>query len=150
MRKQRHILFGVIALGLTLGASVRAQGDAHDQREAFMKSMGARLGPMVEMVQGKQPYDAEKAKTASAELLALTQQDWRPLFPEGSDADTLGRGDALPNIWESLDDFFAHQTKLQGAAEKLAASAGEGLDGLKANLGGVAGSCGGCHETYRK
>lgn len=143
-------MLGAAALVGTIGSMALAQTDIHAEREAFMKGMGARVGVLVGMVQGKQPYDAEAAKTAAAELQERAESDWAPLFPAGSDADTLGVGKALPKIWDNMDDFLAHKQKLAEAAAALTPVAGNGLDTLKASMGAVGGSCGSCHETYRR
>lgn len=143
MRLAKAFALGAAAAALAVTAAV-AQESPHDQREKLMKGMGGQLGPLVAMVQGKSDYDAEKAKAAADKLAELANSDWEPLFPEGS---VTGR--ATPAIWEKWDEFMADKQALADATTKLAASAGDGVDALKAGFGPVGGACGTCHKSFR-
>lgn len=147
---QWRVLLGGAALCATLAGAVSAQTDIAAQREAFMKGMGGKVAVLVGMAQGRTAYDAAAATAAAGELQGFAEQDWAPLFPAGSDADTLGKGKSLPKIWQNMDDFVAHQQKLASAAAALSAVAGDGLEALKANVGAIGAACGSCHEVYRK
>ena len=135
---------GVAAAVLATAVFAQAN-EAHEKRETLMKGMGKELGPLVAMVQGKSDYDGAKAKAAADKLAELANSDWQPLFPEGSDAGTR----AKPEIWSDWDGFMADKEDLAAATTELAASAGDGLDTLKAKFGPVGGACGACHKAYR-
>lgn len=143
MKLAKALALGGAAAAL-IATAAAAQDSPHDQREKLMKGMGGQLGPLVAMVQGKTDYDAEKAKAAADKLAELAGSDWEPLFPEGS---VTGR--ATPAIWEKWDEFMADKQALADATAKLASSAGDGIDSLKADFGPVGSACGTCHKTFR-
>ena len=69
-------------------------------------------------------------------------------FGEGTD-----KGDtrAKPEIWKEPAKFKELADKMQTEMSKLAVAAKAGnMDGIKAGVGAVGGSCKACHDVYRK
>ena len=141
--------FNIILAGmvLTLGAMGLAHGadDVIAQRQALMKANGAAAKTIVQMAQGKQPYDAAAAQ-AAFEKIAADMKVFPTLFPAGSDQ---GKTTASPAIWQDKAGFDAIAAKLEADATAGAAAAPNGLDAIKASAAAVGGSCQSCHEKFR-
>ena len=96
------------------------------------------------MLDGKQPFDLNKAKGS---LTTMSDNAAMPaLFPANSkDGDTA----ALPVIWDKKADFDAKMVKFSADA-KAAAGKVTNAETLKTEVGEVRKNCGGCHNEYRK
>ena len=98
------------------------------------------------MAKGEQPFDLAKAKAIVA-AYANAAAKVPNLFPDSSK--TGGDTEALPKIWESMDDFKAKFVKF-GQDAKDAESSVKDLDSFKAAFTNIGkNDCGGCHEVYR-
>lgn len=143
----------VIAVaGIAFAQDALTPTAAHEAREAHMKLFGAQIQILGGMAQQKVPYDAAAAGVAATTLLELTKVDRSTWFPLGSDSDAPGiEGNrALPLIWTAMDDVNARFDALTVAATAMQATAGTDLASLQAAIGPLGGTCGGCHELYRK
>lgn len=147
-----------LSLGLALAvgsapvlnaASHEAANPAVKARQSLMTLFAFNLGTLGAMAQGNTPYDADAASTAAANLAALTQVNIVPMFPEGTDADSISGTRAMPAIWENLPDVTAKYEALQNAAQAMGDAAGTELASLQAAMGPLGGACGGCHDNYR-
>ena len=133
------------ALVLGLGAAGAIAQDVVQQRKDLMKSNGAAMQAIGDIVKAGGTLDAttvaEKAmivRTNATKIVAL--------FPAGSTSDR-----ALPAIWEKPDDFKGWATKLEMAAAALEQAARDNkLGDGKALVGAVGGVCGGCHKSFQK
>lgn len=138
-----------IALAAVLAASaataVVAQGDPIAARKGLMKEVGGANRTATEMLDGKQPFDAAKAKAA---LMTMSQNAAKmsALFPDNS---KTGDTAALPSIWDNKADFEAKLAKFSNDA-KAAADKTTDLASFKAAVGDVRQNCGACHKPYRK
>jgi len=102
---------------------------------------------MAGMAQGKIPYDAKVIQRNAAFLEALSQMPWDG-FAESTKGEKSG---ALSAIWEKPGDFKQAGERLQNEAAKLAQLSKSGDEAaVKAQIGAVGKSCGGCHETFRE
>lgn len=138
-----------IALGAVVAAfaatAVIAQSDPIAARKGMMKGIGSANGAISQMLDGKQPFDATKAKAA---LMTISDNAAKiqPLFPATSkDGDTR----ALAVVWDNKADFDAKMAKM-GTDAKAAADKVTDLESLKASVGAVRQNCGGCHNVYRQ
>jgi cytochrome c556 len=102
---------------------------------------------MAGMAQGRVPYDANVVQRNAAYLDVLSKMPWDG-FPES----TKGvKSAALPAIWEKPADFKQAQDRLQSEAAKLVQVSKGGDEAVvKAQIGAVGKSCGGCHESFRE
>ncbi len=126
-----------------LGGAAFAQADAIAARQAFMKSLNGKMGAVRNFA-----TDAEGAKAAAASLnngfKAFGGQ-----FPAGSDA-AAGKTRAKAEIWSDAAGFKAANEKAVAATAALVAATNSGdAAAVTAALGGVTGTCAGCHGAYR-
>ena len=138
-----------LALGVAAGA-VFAQAKPEQlvkQRQAVMTLQGKYFGPMAAMAQGKAPYNADIVRRNAAYLDNLSRMAW-----DGFDAGTKGvKSAALPAIYEQPDKFKEAQSRLENEAHKLYEVSRSGDEAaVKAQIGAVGKSCGGCHESFRQ
>lgn len=109
-----------------------------------MQQNFARLGAMAA---GRMPFDAKVAADSAAAADFVAHLPWAA-FGEGTD-----KGDtrAKPEIWKEPAKFKELADKMQTEMSKLAVAAKAGnMDGIKAGVGAVGGSCKACHDAYRK
>ncbi|MEQ9243792.1 c-type cytochrome [Roseovarius indicus] len=120
-------------------------------RQSQMTLYAFNIGLLGSMAKGEVEYDAEAATAAATNLASLSKLDQSRLWPQGSDAETLGSDttEALPAIWEEGSDIGDKAMALISAADDMQAAAGDGLDALRGAIGPVGKSCGGCHEDFR-
>jgi cytochrome c556 len=117
------------------------------QRQAAMTLQAKYLGPMGAMAQGKAPYNADVVRRNAAYLETLSKMPW-----DGFDPSTKGeKSAALPAVWEKSADFKQAAERLENEAAKLVQVSKSGDEGaVKAQIGAVGKSCGGCHEHFRE
>lgn len=128
--------------GGDLPASVKA-------RKAHMQLYSHNIGILAGMAKGETEYDADAATAAAANIEALSGLNQSTYWQSGTDSDSLEGTRALPALWENIPDVTAKVETLNAAASSLAATAGDGLDAVKAGLGPLGKACGECHEDYR-
>ena len=120
-----------------------ASDDAIQNRKTLMKGVGAAMGGLKMVVQGKAP-------AAVAGPIAGTMVSFANLtgsaFPKGSGgANTRAKDE----VWSKPAEFKAAVMAFQKAAAGVAAAAKGGGD-IKAAFGMLGKSCGGCHKPFRK
>lgn len=134
----------VLAIAVA-GAAFAHEGVKDPQVKARMDLMGevkeatAVLGAMAK---GARPHDAAAADAARQALAGAAAQ----IGPAFAAPATDPKSEALPAIWEDWDTFTASAVQMQRAAEAMDAST---LEGLRAGMGPLAGSCRSCHEDFR-
>lgn len=137
------------ALGLTLAQGALAQAKPEvlvKQRQAAMTLMGKYFGPMAAMAQGKTPYNAAVVQRNAGFLDNLSRMPW-----DGFDARTRGvKSRALPDVFEDASGFKKAANRLENEAAKLVSvSRGGDEAAVKAQIGAIGKSCGGCHDEFR-
>ena len=118
------------------------------QRQAVMTLQGKYFGPMAGMAQGKVPYDANVVRRNAGFLDNLSRMAW-----DGFNPSTKGEKSAtLPAVFDQPDKFKEAASRLENEAQKLYDLTRSGGDeaAVKAQIGAVGKSCGGCHETFRE
>jgi cytochrome c556 len=135
----------LVASMLALGMSIAAAESPIAARQAVMKKNGeaAKLG--TQFMKGEAPFDLAKAKAIFA-TYADAAAKMPGLFPP--DSQTGEKTEALPVIWEKMDDFKAKFVKF-GADAKDAEAKVTDEASFKAAFPTVQKNCGGCHQTYR-
>lgn len=117
-----------------------------------MQVYAFNMGQLANMVKGKAPYEAKAASNAANNLLAAASMKNGAMWPKGSDASApghAGKTRAKVEIWTTYPKVAEAGKALAAAATKLSASAGKGLDAMKAEFGGVGKACKGCHKPFR-
>jgi cytochrome c556 len=137
--------FVLVATTLALGMSIAVAESPIAARQALMKKNGdaAKLG--AQFMKGEAPFDLAKAKAIFA-AYADAAAKMPALFPD--DSKTGEKTEALPVIWEKMDDFKAKFAKF-GADAKDAEAKVTDEASFKAIFPVVQKDCGGCHQTYR-
>ena len=122
-----------------------------EARKAVMQLYAFNLGLLGAMAKGKAEYDPELAGAAAQNLLAVVEMNNSAMWPEGAGAAGAleGKTRAKPEIWSRYPEVGEKHRALTDALTKMAAEAGTGLDGVKANMGAVGKGCKGCHEPFR-
>jgi cytochrome c556 len=136
----------LVATTLALGMSMIAAAESPiAQRQALMKKNGdaAKLG--TQFMKGEAPFDLAKAKAIFA-AYADAASKMPALFPP--DSKTGEKTEALPIIWEKMDDFKAKFEKF-GTDAKAAEAKVTDEASFKEIFPTVQKNCGACHQTYR-
>jgi cytochrome c556 len=122
---------------------------ATETRQSVFKLLAFNIGPIVGMARGMMEFDAAIAERNARRIAALA-----PMIPDVFAAmDTRPfdvETEALPLIWDNMDELAEKAAALVDAANTFAATAATGdqaatLGGLRA----LGGACGNCHDTFR-
>ena len=143
-----------LGLALTLGAGYSLSAFAQakpevlvKQRQSAMTLQGKYFGPLAGMAQGKAPYNADVVKRNAGYLNVLDKMPWDGFSPETKNEKSA----ALPAVWNEPDKFKAAADRLNSEVAKLVEVSQRGDEAaVKAQIGAVGKSCGGCHETFRE
>jgi cytochrome c556 len=138
-----------LALGMTAGAAFAQQKPEVlvKQRQAVMTLQGKYFGPMAAMAQGKAPYNADVVRRNSAYLDNLSRMAWDGFDPSTRDVKSA----TLPAAYEQQAKFKEAASRLENEAHKLWEVAQRGDEGaVKAQIGAVGKTCGGCHNDFRQ
>ena len=150
MKRSGMAVVVALALGIAAGAAL-AQAKPEQlvkQRQSVMTLQGKYFGPLAAMAQGKAPYNADIVRRNAAFLDNLTRMPWDTFEPSTKDVKPSG---ALPAIWEQPDKFKEAGSRLENEAHKLYEVSRSGDEAaVKAQIGAVGKSCGGCHESFRQ
>jgi cytochrome c556 len=137
-----------VALGVAAGA-VLAQAKPEQvvkQRQAVMTLQGKYFGPMAAMAQGKVPYNADVVRRNAAFLDNLSRMAWDGFDPATKDVKSA----ALPAVYDDSAKFKEAAARLENESHKLYEVSRSGDEAaVKAQIGAVGKSCGGCHESFR-
>lgn len=133
------------ATTLALGMSIALAESPIAARQALMKKNGdaAKLG--AQFMKGEAAFDLAKAKAIFA-TYADAASKMPALFPPNSK--TGEKTEALPVIWDKMDDFKVKFTKFGADAKDAQAKVTDEAT-FKAIFPVVQKNCGGCHQTYR-
>ena len=148
----KRLLLAGLAFALSAGIAQTAFAQAKPetlvkQRQAAMTLQGKYFGPMAAMAQGKAPYNADVVKRNAAFLDNLSRMPWDGFDPSTKDVKSA----ALAAIYEQTDKFKEAASRLENEAHKLYTVAQSGDEAaVKAQIGAVGKSCGGCHESFRQ
>jgi cytochrome c556 len=142
----------ILVVSITSLAMVDAAAQAKPevlvkQRQAAMTLIGKYFGPLGAMARGKAPYDAATAQRNAGYLDELAKMPW-----DGFNVSTKGQESAaLPAVFERPGEFKQAADRLQSEVSKLASvSKGGDEAAVKAQIGAVGKSCGGCHDDFRE
>lgn len=141
------MLSRTLALGLIVaGGMAFAEGEASDPtvkaRQEIMKTIGMNTKVLGDMAGGKADFDAAAAEAAKAAMIAAAAEVAVKFEMQADDP----ASEAKAEIWSNWDDFVTKADALGAAAEALDPSS---LEGVRAGMGGIGGSCKGCHSLYR-
>lgn len=142
----KFVTKGLIAgLVLVAGVAIAKEGVQDPTVKARMDLMGVigmNTKVLGDMAGGKADFDAAKAAAAKDAMIAASADIAAKFEPQATDP----VAEAKAEIWTNWDDFVKKANALNAAATALDASS---LDGVKAGMGAIGGSCKDCHSTYR-
>jgi cytochrome c556 len=137
--------FSALAFSAALVGTMALAADATDpivvEQKNLMKSLGAAskvLGGMA----GGGAYDAAAAEAAKAALMAGASDIAVKFAAPGNDPES----ESKPEIWSNWDDYLIKAKALGDAATAMDVSS---VDGIKAGMGDIGGTCKACHQNYR-
>lgn len=141
------LLVGMLGLVLML-TSAQAQDDEHylGYRQKVMKSMGASMGAIGDILKHKLPFAGHIGVHASdiSRMSAVIAEAFEKEITEG-------RTDSKPDVWQDWDKFMAAAEALQEEGAKLAEVAGGGdMAAIGAQVKNLGKACGDCHKPFRK
>lgn len=123
---------------------------AYDYRELVFQGLGNHMRSLSTFVKGKldpRTDDLVAHSKAMHELSRLVPH----VFPEGTGPDVIPSTEALSNIWTDPSGFAEKAQALQTETAALVdLASGDDFDAFKAQFGKVGGTCGACHDGYRK
>ncbi len=141
-----QLKLSALVLGAALLGGAAMAGDASDPiviaQKNLMKSFGGSAKTLGGMAGGGTAYDAAAAEAAKAALIAGAAEIAAKWAVAGNDPEA----ESKPEIWTNWDDFMAKSKALGDAAAALDVSS---VDGIKAGMGAIGGTCKDCHSTYR-
>jgi cytochrome c556 len=141
------LLAKTLLVGAILAAGVAAakEGVQDPTVKARMELMGViamNTKVLGDMAGGKTAFDAAAAEAAKAAMVAASAEI--PARFEAQATDPVS--EAKPEIWSNWDAFTKNAGALNAAATALDASS---VDGVKAGMGAIGGSCKDCHTSFR-
>ncbi|MEQ9694779.1 cytochrome c [Shimia sp. SDUM112013] len=144
----RYALIAALIAAPTLSMAGPAE-DTVAARQGFYKLLGANMGVLAGMAQGKMDYDSAKAQTAADNMVVLTTYNGAHLFAPGTSSEDVKGARALPKIWEDFPGVQAKAADFQAAVKAMQEVAGSGQAEMTAALGPLGGTCKACHSNYR-
>jgi len=138
----------ILGAGFAQGAFAQAKPEVLvKQRQAVMTLQGKYFGPMAGMAQGKVAFNASVVQRNAGFLDNLSRMAW-----DGFDASTRDvTSKTLPAAYDNAAGFKAAASRLENEAAKLVAVSRSGDEAaIKAQIGAVGKTCGGCHNDFRQ
>lgn len=138
----------VFSSGFALDAAAQAKPDTLvKQRQAAMTLIAKYFGPLGGMAQGRVPYNQQTVQRNAAILDVLKDTPW-----DGFHESTKGeKSAALPAVWEKQGEVKQAIDRFTGEVGKLAQVSKSGDEAaVKAQIGAVGKTCGGCHDSFRE
>jgi cytochrome c556 len=144
----------LVAAALAVGALIALDAAAQvkpetlvKQRQAVMTLQGKYFGPLAGMAQGKIPFNKDVVQRNAGFLGNLSRMPWDGFDPSTKDVKSA----ALPAVFSEPAKFKEAYERLENETSKLYDLARGGDEAaIKAQIGAVGKSCGGCHETFRQ
>jgi cytochrome c556 len=140
------IAYSAAVMSFSASAQFAKPEDAVKYRKSAFIVMAAHNQRLVQMAQGKVPFDA-KIAADNAEIVAdMAKLPWHA-FGEGTEtAETK----AKPEVWKQGAKFKEASDKLQAETVKLVAAAKTGKeDAFKTALAATGGACKACHDDFK-
>ena len=138
----KGLIAGLILVAGVAVAKEGVQDPTVKARMDLMGTIGMNTQILGDMATDRTAFDAAAAQAAQAALVAASADIAAKFEPQATDP----VAEAKPEIWTNWDDFVAKGEALNAAAVALDPSS---LDGVKAGMGAIGGTCRDCHSLYR-
>ncbi|MGI3167613.1 c-type cytochrome [Pseudooceanicola sp. C21-150M6] len=151
-----RVLAGLLIAGLGFAGAASAESHITDDmkmaavkaRQSTMQLYAFNLGQLGNMAKGAMAYDADLAKAAAGNLVKLSTTNQMAMWLPGTDNASMEGTKALPAIWEDMDGIMAASKAMVDASMAMEEAAGDEA-AMKAAMGDLGKSCGGCHQNFR-
>ena len=151
MKRRKPTLVTMLVVLLAsafLLAGAQAQDDEHIlvYRQKVMKSMGASMGAIGDILKHKLPFAGHIGVHATdiSRMSAVIAESFEKEITEG-------RTDSKAEVWQDWDKFVAAAEALQEESAKLADVAGSGdMAAIGGQVKALGKACGNCHKPFRK
>lgn len=134
----------VLAWATPASAQFAKPEDAIKYRQSAFALMGAHMGRLAAMAQGKVPYDAQAARHSAQIVDTMAKLPWEGFVPATKSAKTGTR----PALYDNMDEVRQLVERLNRETGQLVEAAG-GLDTLRTQVGATGKACKACHDKYR-
>jgi cytochrome c556 len=137
-----------VSLGFALDAAAQVKPETLvKQRQAAMTLIAKYFGPLGGMAQGRVPYNQQTVQRNAAILDVLKDTPW-----DGFHESTKGvKSAALPAVYDKQAEVKQAIDRFTGEVGKLAQVSKSGDEAaVKAQIGAVGKTCGGCHDSFRE
>lgn len=118
--------------------------DAIKYRQSAFALMGAHMGRLAAMAQGKAPYDQQAAMHSAQIVDTMSKLPWEGFVPETKSADT----GAKPALYDNMGEIREMVERLNKETARLVEVAGS-LDTMRSQVGQTGRACKACHDKYR-
>jgi len=148
LRNTRVLIASLALTALVGGPALADDGDISDAtkyRQQVMETMGSSFGGFIQLFMNK-VQQPDNHIVANAQALAAAASLTADLVPIGSQG-----GDALPAIWDEMDEYQKFAKSVADTTAELAAAAEAGDKAAMSKAFRAAGkSCKGCHDKFRE
>jgi cytochrome c556 len=145
-------IIGLLGVALTTAAttiSAQDMGKVIEYRRTLMKADGAHAAEILLILKGQVPFSTAHI-VAHAEALHTMSKLYNDIVPPGSGPEA-GDTNALPAIWQEMDEWKEYSAKLEAESAKLVEVAKTGdMKAIADQVGVMGKACGACHEDFRK
>lgn len=146
--RTKHAVIASVALCVAATAFAQAKPEEEIRyRQSVMNVIGRAFGPMVDMAQGKIPYNKEVVVKNTQIIDTLDGLPWNSFRP-GTKKGAPTKADL--KIWNDQAKFKESSEKMQQAVAKLGETVKGGDEkAIKSAIGDVGKACKGCHDDFR-
>ena len=138
----KTLVLGLIMMGGIAYAESKAADPDVKARQNLMQSNGGAMGVLSGMAKGEVAFDAAAAEAAKQALIANAAGIEAAFTNNASDPENKSK----PEVWTNWEGFLADAKAMADAAAALDATS---LDGVKAGLGAIGGTCKDCHTEFK-
>ena len=138
----KSLIAGLVLVAGVAVAKEGVQDPTVKARMDLMGTIGMNAKILGDMATDKTVFDAAAALAAQEALAAASSDITTKFEPQATDP----VAEAKPEIWTNWEDFVTKAGALNAAATSLDPAS---LDGVKAGMGAIGGTCRDCHSTYR-
>lgn len=145
------LLIASLLIPMAAFAADSPEERAIEARQGLMHLRVYNVAPLVAMLKGDIPYDAEKASTLTNNLKALLGMDVSAFWMEGTSNKAYpDKTGALAAIWAPDSEFMQRHRNYADAVKQLAAVAGDGMGAFAPAAKNLLQACKACHDDYRE
>lgn len=145
MKLTMIVLTGLVLVATAAFAHKNVKNPAVMARMEAMSAIAANMKTLGNFAKGATPFEATKAR-AAAQSIAGHAAETAQLFAIQEDDP---KSEALPSIWQNLDDFLSKSKELETLATQYSTSI-ETLTDVKSAMSALGATCKSCHSDYRK